>query len=94
MGLPGGTTAALGLTELSELLESPPPGVDEIASVAKAITDTEGFDLVIFDTAPTGHTLRLLEVPTFLLSRAPKGFGWFRMVLSRFGMILKCLEEI
>ncbi|CAK9073399.1 unnamed protein product [Durusdinium trenchii] len=40
-----------------EGLLSPPPGVDEIAAIAKAITETEGFDLVIFDTAPTGVEL-------------------------------------
>jgi len=66
LGLPGGTTAALGLEELSEVLESPPPGVDEIAAIAKAAADTAGYDVVVFDTAPTGHTLRMLEVPTFL----------------------------
>lgn len=66
MGLPGGTTAALGLNELSELLETPPPGVDEIAAIARAAADTDGFDVVVFDTAPTGHTLRLLQVPQFL----------------------------
>lgn len=42
LGLPGGTTAALGLGELSELLESPPPGVDEIAAIAKAGLGTCG----------------------------------------------------
>lgn len=66
MGLPGGTTAALGLNELSELLESPPPGVDEIAAIARAAADADGFDVVVFDTAPTGHTLRMLQVPKFL----------------------------
>jgi len=66
LGLPGGTIAALGLDELSEVLESPPPGIDEIVAIAKAAADTEGFDVVVFDTAPTGHTLRMLEVPTFV----------------------------
>mmetsp|Transcript_49657 Transcript_49657/g.118258 ORF Transcript_49657/g.118258 Transcript_49657/m.118258 type:complete len:736 (+) Transcript_49657:87-2294(+) len=65
-GLPGGTTAALGLEELSDLLRSPPPGVDEIAGIARAAQEAEGYDVVVFDTAPTGHTLRMLEVPEFL----------------------------
>ncbi|OLP97317.1 putative arsenical pump-driving ATPase [Symbiodinium microadriaticum] len=59
-GVSGGARA-------SKPAASPPPGVDEIAAIAKAITETEGFDVVVFDTAPTGHTLRLLEVPTFLI---------------------------
>lgn len=66
LGLPGGTTAALGLNELSELLESPPPGVDELAAIARVAAESEGYDVIVFDTAPTGHTLRMLDVPTFL----------------------------
>lgn len=66
LGLPGGTTAALGLGELSELLESPPPGVDEITAIARVAADAQGYDVVVFDTAPTGHTLRMLEVPEFI----------------------------
>lgn len=87
LGLPGGTTAALGLTELSELLESPPPGVDEIAAVAKAITETEGFDMVIFDTAPTGHTLRLLEVPTFLINFIDRALSVRKSIGGVLGML-------
>jgi len=87
LGLPGGTTAALGLTELSELLESPPPGVDEIAAIAKAITETEGYDVVVFDTAPTGHTLRLLEVPTFLIGFIDKALSVRKSIGGVLGML-------
>ena len=41
------------------------PGIDELISLTKIvrITETQHFDTVIFDTAPTGHTLRLLSIP-------------------------------
>ncbi len=44
------------------------PGSDELAAVetlAAHSSDTE-FDQIIVDTAPTGHTLRLLELPAVL----------------------------
>lgn len=43
------------------------PGTQEAAlleRIARLITDqSDGYDLIIFDTAPTGHTLRLLTLP-------------------------------
>ncbi len=44
------------------------PGSDELAAIetlAAHSTDTE-FDRIVIDTAPTGHTLRLLELPAVL----------------------------
>ena len=44
------------------------PGIDEASSfgaIMKSL-DQYKFDLIIFDTAPTGHTLRLLDFPRIL----------------------------
>lgn len=48
-------------------LASSMPGVEEVAlfdRIGDLIVDRfDGYDLLIFDTAPTGHTLRLLRMP-------------------------------
>ena len=53
-----------------ELIDLAPPGIDEaiaIADVADAIAGGKGgYDLVVADTAPTGHALRLLHTPAVL----------------------------
>lgn len=45
-----------------------PPGSDEAMAFGKMLEYLEdtSYDRVIFDTAPTGHTLKLLEVPDLL----------------------------
>jgi arsenite-transporting ATPase len=59
----------LGLREFAGLLNNPPPGLDELVALANVL-DTKGengdFDVVVVDTAPTGHTLRMLALPQFL----------------------------
>jgi arsenite-transporting ATPase len=44
------------------------PGADEAAAMQQllAYLDDPRFDRVVVDTAPTGHTLRLLQLPEFL----------------------------
>ena len=54
---------------LQDLFDLAPPGVDELIAVIEvtdAILGAEGrppYDLVVIDSAPTGHALRLLEMP-------------------------------
>lgn len=66
-----GVTDQLKDLQLGELLDTPPPGVDEAVAIAKVVQflkapEYSHFKRVIFDTAPTGHTLRLLSLPDFL----------------------------
>lgn len=57
--------------KLGELLETPPPGLDEAVAIAKVVQFVNSqeyakFSRIVFDTAPTGHTLRLLTLPDFV----------------------------
>jgi len=56
-----------GMNFLKDLTSSV-PGIDEATSFGEVMKslDDYNFDLIIFDTAPTGHTLRLLNFPTIL----------------------------
>ncbi|XP_060186414.1 ATPase GET3B-like isoform X1 [Lycium barbarum] len=70
MGL-GVLAEQLGELKLGELLDTPPPGLDEAIAISKVMQFLESqeynmFTRVVFDTAPTGHTLRLLSLPDFL----------------------------
>lgn len=70
MGL-GMLADQLGELKLGELLDTPPPGMDEAIAISKVMQFVESpgysmFTRIVFDTAPTGHTLRLLSLPDFL----------------------------
>ncbi|KAK6163350.1 hypothetical protein DH2020_000214 [Rehmannia glutinosa] len=68
----------LGELKLGELSDTPPPGLDEALAISKACImilqvmqfvesqEYNRFRRIVFDTAPTGHTLRLLSLPDFL----------------------------
>jgi arsenite-transporting ATPase len=62
----GGAGIDLDEAGLQELFQTGlVPGSDQLAALATLDTyaDDERFDRVVFDTAPTGHTLRLLDLP-------------------------------
>ncbi|XP_012064762.1 ATPase GET3B isoform X2 [Jatropha curcas] len=70
MGL-GMLADQLGELKLGELLDTFPPGLDEVIAISKVMQFVESqeynkFTRIVFDTAPTGHTLRLLSLPDFL----------------------------
>lgn len=52
---------------MRDLMELAPPGLDELVAIVEisdALESTSGAEpLVVLDTAPTGHALRLLEMP-------------------------------
>lgn len=54
--------------EIDRFLELSLPGVDELMAFLRIAQLMEDYpdDRIVVDTAPTGHTLRLLDMPTFL----------------------------
>lgn len=75
----GSFDAAHDRSVMRGLIDLAPPGLDELTAVLE-ITDAIGaeppaWDLVVMDTAPTGHALRLLEMPALLQQ-------WTRALMS------------
>jgi arsenite-transporting ATPase len=51
---------------VEDLIDLAPPGIDELfglLAVVEALGGEQPYDTVVVDTAPTGHALRLLEMP-------------------------------
>lgn len=66
---------------MERLVDLAPPGLDEIMALTQAMEflDSNRYDVFVLDSAPTGHLLRLLELPE-LLDQWLKGL---------FGVLLK-----
>ena len=71
------------LSNLMSQIYDPPPGTDEIVAMTEIIDYLEEglilangkkikFDRIVLDTAPTGHTLRMLKLPMFLKDSVQK----------------------
>src|SRR5207237_2329645 len=52
-------------TVVEDLIDLAPPGLDELFGLLEVVPALErsAYDIVVVDTAPTGHALRLLEMP-------------------------------
>lgn len=55
---------------MRELVELTPPGIDEIAALGTIsdLLESERYQTIVLDTAPTGHLIRFLELPEVALS--------------------------
>jgi arsenite-transporting ATPase len=73
---------------LHGLMDLAPPGLDElfaVLAIVEALAERQPpFDAVVLDTAPTGHALRLLEMPATAL-------GWVHALLA---ILLKYREVV
>lgn len=76
-----GTTAKVSLPFderiMTSLFDLSPPGIDEIMALDKMMEflESKEYDLCILDTAPTGHTVRLLALPDIALD-------WVKVVIK------------
>ena len=48
---------------MEKLLDLSPPGLDEVMALSQMMELLDHYHTVILDTAPTGHLIRLLEMP-------------------------------
>jgi arsenite-transporting ATPase len=58
-----GVAGAGAAMSTSELINLAPPGIDELFGILSVVDARSTYDVIVLDTAPTGHALRLLEVP-------------------------------
>ncbi|KAI9849977.1 MAG: Golgi to ER traffic- protein [Thelocarpon superellum] len=65
------------------------PGVDEAMSFAEVLKQVKSlsYETIIFDTAPTGHTLRFLQFPTVL----EKALAKISQLSTQFGPMLNTI---
>ena len=92
MNIPDGQEGAGNpLANLQELTSSL-PGIDEAIAFSQLLKTVRGLDfsVVVFDTAPTGHTLRLLSLPETL----EKGINTMMNLPGGMGNALKAMSSM
>ena len=82
----------MGMMQDQMDMASMAPGIDETAAFDKFMQymTTDEYDIVVFDTAPTGHTLRLLSFPEMMDSWVGKMIKVRRQV----GSMAKAFKNI
>lgn len=65
------------------------PGIDEATALSSAIQhiESDNYDMIVFDTAPTGHTLKLLGMPEILEAGIEKLQSWQSTLWSYWDVI-------
>jgi arsenite-transporting ATPase len=68
------------------------PGIDEAAGFAEVmkLVQSMKFETIVFDTAPTGHTLRLLAFPSVL----DKGLGKIMSIKNKIGGLFSTFSSM
>ncbi|KAB2021772.1 hypothetical protein ERO13_D07G150600v2 [Gossypium hirsutum] len=81
-----------GMDSLFSDLANAIPGIDEAMSFGEMLklVQTMDYSCIVFDTAPTGHTLRLLQFPATL----EKGLEKMMSLKSKFGGLLSQVTRI